>query len=153
MQIQIDPQKLLRYDLSVDDVLAAAQRATGVRGGGFIDTDKQRIVLKLEGQSLTAQEFAHTAMIRPGGTVGDLEVYLGDIARIVEAPAPAIGAASVMGKPAVVMNLWAQYGANTQDTTQRLDAALAELAPELARQGVVLRPDLFRAAHFIGTAV
>src|SRR5882672_7961738 len=81
MQLQIDPRKLVRYDLSVDDILSSAQRATGVRGGGFIDTDKQRIVLQLEGQSLTAEELAHTALIRQGSAAGDLDVYLGDVAR------------------------------------------------------------------------
>jgi CzcA family heavy metal efflux pump len=153
MQIQVDPQKLVRYDLSIDDVLATAQKATGVRGGGFIEADKRRVVLQLEGQSLAADELAHTALVHSGGAPGDISALIGDVARVVEAPAPAIGAASVMGKPAVVMNLWAQYGANTLETTRSIDQALADLGPALERQGVRLRPDLFRSANFVQTAV
>jgi CzcA family heavy metal efflux pump len=150
IQIQVKPEMLVQYDLSLDDILAAAQRATGVRGAGFIDTPKQRIVLQMEGQSLSAEELEHTSLSKPDGSVS---VMLGDVAHVVDAPAPAISAATVMGKPAVVMNIWTQYGANTLETTSRIDQALADLAPALERQGVAVRPDLFRSANFIQTAV
>jgi CzcA family heavy metal efflux pump len=150
IQIQVRPDKLVQYDLSIEDVLAVAQRATGVRGAGFIDTPKQRIVLQMEGQAVTAEELEHTSLTRPDGSVSAM---LGDVAHVVDAPAPAISAATVMGKPAVVMNVWAQFGANTLETTRNIDLALADLSPALARQGVTVRPDLFRSANFIQTAV
>ena len=53
LQVQFKPEQLVRYDLSVDDVLSAARRATAVRGAGFITTPNQRIVLVSQGQSLT----------------------------------------------------------------------------------------------------
>src|SRR6266478_8988278 len=49
IQFQFDPQRL-QYGVSVEGVVAAARRATGVRGGGFVDTPNQRIVLQTEGQ-------------------------------------------------------------------------------------------------------
>ncbi|MFX8246686.1 efflux RND transporter permease subunit, partial [Acinetobacter baumannii] len=35
LQIQVRPDQLARYQLGLNDVLAAAQKATGVRGAGF----------------------------------------------------------------------------------------------------------------------
>ena len=53
MQVQVRPERLLGYGLAIEDVLAAARRATGVRGAGFVETEAQRIVLRTEGQRLT----------------------------------------------------------------------------------------------------
>ncbi len=53
LQVQVLPQRLIQYNLTLGDVLAAARRATGVRGAGFMDTPNQRIVLRTEGQSIT----------------------------------------------------------------------------------------------------
>ena len=39
-------ERLLAYGLSIDDVLAAARRATEVRGSGYTETPNQRIVIR-----------------------------------------------------------------------------------------------------------
>ena len=51
LQVQIRPERLVKYALSMIDVINAARNATGVRGAGFIDNPNQRIVLQTEGQS------------------------------------------------------------------------------------------------------
>jgi CzcA family heavy metal efflux pump len=152
IQIQIRPERLVRFNLSLQDVLAAARRATGVRGGGFLDTGDRRIVLQVEGQSLSPEEISKIVLASPGSSF-PVNLTLGDVAKVVEAPEPPISGASVMNRPGVVLNLWGQYGANTLETTRKLEAALAALRPVLESQGVVLHPDLFRAANFIETAL
>ena len=42
-QIEVDPLKLLRYGLSMTQVLDAARQSTGVRGSGFLENANQRI--------------------------------------------------------------------------------------------------------------
>ncbi|WP_163413661.1 efflux RND transporter permease subunit, partial [Escherichia coli] len=49
MQVQVDPAKLMRYGLSVQDVIAAARLSTGVRGAGFIENNNQRIAVNADG--------------------------------------------------------------------------------------------------------
>lgn len=147
-QVQIRPEQLLKYDLSVDEVLAAAKQATGVRGGGFIDTPNQRIMLQSEGQSLTAQALAATVVRHQSAG----NVALGDIARVVVAPEPPIGASSIMGKPAVQLVISEQYGANTLQVTQNIELALAGIKSGLNAQNITLHAGLFRPANFITTA-
>lgn len=149
VQIQIRPQQLARYGLGINDVLTAARKATAVRGAGFIDTATQRIVFQSEGQSVTASQLAGTVLIAHGAA----RVTLGDVATVVEAPEPAIGAGLIDGKPGVVLNVMEQYHANTVDVTRGVEAALADMAPGLKAQGINLHPDLFRAANFIDTAM
>ena len=147
LQIQVRPERLAKYKLSVEDVLAAARQATGVRGAGFIDNANQRIVLQSEGQALAAEQIARTVLIHQDGG----NVTLGDVARVGAAPAPPVGAAAVMGKPAVQLVISDQYGANTLEVTQRIEQALADMRPGLTTQGVGL-DTVFRPADFIQIA-
>lgn len=149
LQIQVRPDRLVKYDLSIEDVLATARRATGITGAGFIDSENQRIVLRSEGQSLTGEQLAKTVLVHSGGA----NVTLGDVAKVVEAPSPPIGAAQVMGRPGAVMIVSAQYGANTIEVTRNLERAIKELRSALSEQGIELYPDLFRPASFIETAI
>jgi CzcA family heavy metal efflux pump len=149
LQVQVRPDLLIGHRLAVEDVLAAARRATAVRGAGFIENRNQRIVLQTQGQSLTADEMAKTVVLHEKGA----SVFLGDVARLVAAQEPPKGAGLINGQPGVVLLVEAQYGANTLQTTQKLDQALEELRPTLKAEGVTLHSDLFRPATFIDTAL
>jgi CzcA family heavy metal efflux pump len=148
-QIQFIPQGLIQYDLSLNQVLAAARDATGLRGAGFIDTANQRFIVHPEGESLTTSELANTVLVHHNGA----NVTLGQVANVVEGPEPPIGGALVDGKPGVIIKVTEQYGANTLDVTERLETALSELRPTLRRQGINLDDTLFRPANFIETSL
>lgn len=147
-QVQVNPERLVAYGLSMDDVLTAAGRATAVTGAGFIENDNQRIVLQSKGQSLTAEELAQSVVSQSHGAI----VRLGDLGRVVAAPEPPIGAASIMGETGVDLIVSSQFGANTLEVTRNVEQALKELRPSLAARDVTLHPNLFRPANFIETA-
>ncbi len=148
VQIQVHPDQLIRYNLSLSDVLAAAQKATGVRGAGFMDTKNQRVVFQTEGQSLKPDDIARTVLLSQGAS----SITLGNVADVVEAPEPPIGGASIQGKTGVILDVAEQYGANTVEVTKAVEAALRDLRPGLQAQGITLQADLFRPANFINTA-
>jgi len=148
-QVQISPRQLTQHDISVDQVLAAARQATGIRGAGFITTPNQRIILQSEGQAPTAGDLAHSVVLQQQGA----NLTLGDVAHVTVGAAPRLGAASVMAQPAVMLMISAQYGANTLNVTRGLDLALRALRPGLANQGIQIDSTLFRPARFIDTAL
>lgn len=149
IQIQLHPERLVRYGVALTDVLAAARNATGLRGAGVIDTHNQRIVLQSEGQVLDPHQLARTVVTSSANG----RVTLGDVADVVEAAQPPIGAAAIMGRPGVIINVTQQYGADTLTVTRGVDAALNDLRPALKAQGIELHDGLFRPANFIRTAV
>ncbi|MCK9189659.1 MULTISPECIES: efflux RND transporter permease subunit [Acidithiobacillus] len=149
LQIQVEPGKLVRFGLSFQDIVRAAQRATGVRGAGFLEDTNQRIAIRTEGQSITAPQLANVVILRRQGA----DLRLGDVAHVVAAPAPAIGGATIGGKQGVILNVEEQYGANTLAVTRALKDRLQQLGPVLTAQGVSLHPDLFRQASYIETAI
>ena len=147
-QIQVKPDQLLKYRLGLNQVLAAARLATGVRGAGFIETANQRMVLQPEGQPRAPDQLANVVLVHRAGA----SVRLGDVANVTTAQEPPIGAGLINGRPGVVMVVSSQYGAKTLDVTSRVDQSLRALQPTLAREGLVLK-SIFRPAYFIHTAV
>lgn len=145
LQVQIRPDDLLRYNLSIDDVLESARRATAITGAGFIETANQRVVFQSEGQSIDPDELARTVVTSANGA----SVLLKDVAHVLEAPEPPIGGATIMGEPGVVLLVSGQLGANTIDVTEGVEQALAALRPSIEKDGVELHADLFRPADFI----
>ncbi|MGC9291439.1 MAG: efflux RND transporter permease subunit [Acidobacteriaceae bacterium] len=148
LQIQYDPRKLLQYGLGLNDVLQASTLATGVRGAGFLENANQRLVVQSNGPRPTPTQIAQTVVLhQPNGNV-----QLGQVATVRLAAAPAFGAASVDGGPGVILNVIAQYGANTEEVTAAVNRALAELQPVMTQNGVQ-QNDLFQPEHFIRAAL
>ena len=148
-QLQINPDKLIQYQLSVQEVLNATSRATGVRGAGFIENSNQRILINSEGQSTSVNHLSQMTIAHRDG----VSISMSDIGQVIEHAAPAISAAAINGKPGVYLSVQGQLGANTKAVTEALEKALEELKPEVASQKMALYPQLFRPANFIETAI
>ncbi|TLY96938.1 MAG: efflux RND transporter permease subunit [Gammaproteobacteria bacterium] len=158
LQVQVEPRELNARDLAFGDVVAAVRSATGVRGGGFIETPNQRVLIESRGQTLDVAALgaavvpvAAPAPAAPAGTA--LPLRLRDFATVTDGVAPKFGDTLIMGRLGVLLNLSSQYGANTLIVTRAVEAALAELAPALRSRGVTLYPGLHRPANFIENAL
>ncbi len=148
LEVRVRPDALAARNLSLDDVIKAAQSSTTLTGGGFIDTSEQRILVEPRAQAATPTDIAATPIPGNGAIV-----HIGDVAEVVEAPAPDFGDAVIMGKPGVLIALSSQYGANTLKVTRDVEAALRELEPAARSQGIVMTTGLHRPANFIETAL
>ena len=110
--------------------------------------NNQRVVIQTEGQSITPDQLGEAVLINQDRT----SVRLKDVAHVLWAPAPAIGAALIQGKPGVIVQVSTQFGANAVQVTAGVDHALKDLRTVLASEGIILHPGLFRAASFVQTA-
>ncbi len=149
-QVQVHPDLLLAHHLTLTDVLAAGRLASGVRGAGFIDTPNQRIILQTEGQTLTIAALGNIVV---AAGAGGGPVRLRDVATVAEGAEPKFGDALIMGRPGVLLTMLSQYGSNTMDVTRDLEAALGNLKPLLATEGITLYPALHRPATFIESSL
>ncbi|HEX3720471.1 MAG TPA: efflux RND transporter permease subunit [Verrucomicrobiae bacterium] len=145
IQIQLHPERLLAFDLSVQEALDAARNATGVRGAGFIETPEQRINIQTDGQSLNPQMLAQVVVAHHEGR----SVRLGDVASVVDGAAPKAGDALIMGESGILVTAGGQYGANTMEVTKGLERALDEMKPAFESEGIEYVPSLHRPARFI----
>jgi CzcA family heavy metal efflux pump len=145
-QIQVHPDQLVARNLTVEDVLAAARLASGVRAAGFIETANERVLLQTEAPEVTAAALGNIVV---SAGAGGLPVRLRDVATVARGAEPKFGDCLVQGGPGVLMTMLSSYGANTMETTRALEAALADLKPVFERQGIKLYPALQRPATFI----
>lgn len=149
LQIQVLPDRLAAFGLSITDVLAAARASTGIRGAGFVESAAQRIVLQTQGQALTAGELGEVVLAHSNGVT----VRMKDAARVADGAEPKVGDAAIDGTPGVMIEVSGQYGSNTLDVTAALAKALDEMRPAIAAQGIVLHDRVFRPADFIETSI
>ena len=149
LQIQLQPERLVAFGISVQDVVNAARAGTGVRGAGFVETTQQRIVIQSEGQSLSAAQLAEVVVAHHDGR----SVRLRDVAKVLDAAEPMFGSALINGEPGILLTMTGQYGANTMQVTEAAEAALEELRLGLHAAGLKYIPHLHRPATFIENAI
>jgi ABC-type transporter Mla MlaB component len=128
MQIKVDPQRLLEFQITLADIIKAAGEATGIRGAGYIETSNQRLLVAAEGQFSDPAVLGATVIKGSGGDA----VRLRDVAEISKAASPKFGDALIQGKPGVLLAMTSQYATNTLDVTRRVEAALEKAALRFA---------------------
>jgi CzcA family heavy metal efflux pump len=149
LQVQVEPEKMIKYGISLLQVEEAVKKATGVRGNGFIENQNQRIVINTEGQATTPEKLAMVALLHKNGQT----IRLGDIGKVVEGAVPSISAAAINEETGVYLSVQGQLGANTHGVTLAIEKALQELKPTLQAENVTLHEGLFRPANFIEVAI
>jgi len=145
LQVQVQPDRLRQYGLSLQEVTDAASQATGIVGAGYVESANQRIQLHTDGQPRTAADLAKIVVAHREGA----SVTLGDVADVAIGAAPNISGAQINGEPGVVMMVIGQYGASTQAVTRDVEKVLDEFKSLLASRGIELHADLFRPANYI----
>ena len=149
ISVELQPKILSDLGVNSETVATAVRAALAAHAGGFIEAGGTRFEIEPNAVPVTAETLAELPLSLSTGS----RIKIGDVARVFDSPSPAFGDAIIMGKPGVLMPLASQYGANTLATTHRVEAVLAQMAPELEAKGIVLHATLHRPANFIETAL
>jgi multidrug efflux pump len=123
VRVRADPARLAAYGLSMEDVrnAVAAANVNGAKGG--FDGPRQAIALGANDQ-ITSPDAYRTLVIawRNGAAV-----RLSDVGSVVGGLENTRAAASFQGRPAVILDVQRQPGANIVETVARIRAALPQL--------------------------
>jgi Cu/Ag efflux pump CusA len=158
LQVQVDPARLMRNSVTLDQVLRTSANALWVSPltfveastpglGGFIDTTNQRIEIQHNQPIKTAADLAKVTI---EGTEGR-GLRLGDVAQIVEDHQILIGDAIVKDSPSLMLVVERFPGTKVSEVTRDVEAALDELRP--ATPGLEMDTTVYRPATFIDTMV
>ena len=147
-QIQVNPDKLKEYDITLDQVLKAAEEANKNFSGGFFEQYSQQYTIRGIGRAYSVKDLEQSVVIERD----NLPVTIGDVADVTIAAKQKIGDASVNADPAVIISIQKQPGANTLELTERVDQTLAQIEQSLP-EGYTINTHLFRQADFISLAV
>ena len=147
-QVIAHPDQLRANNIRVNELLDAVRGASQNTSAGVYVEGPQEFVLQTIGRARTPQEIGDSVI----ALRGDRSVLIRDIADVREGAALKRGEGSRNGKPAVIVGVQKQPGANTVELTARLDRELDALQRDLPR-GMTIDRRIFRQADFIDVAV
>ncbi|KAF0179794.1 MAG: CzcA family heavy metal efflux protein [Limisphaerales bacterium] len=147
-QVVINPTALQAHGVTLNQVVRALEEANENVSAGIINERGAEWLVTGVGRVRSLEDIGATTVAAREG-VPTLVRDLGEV-RVGEAQKR--GEGSAMGKPAVLLGIQKQPGANTLELTKRLDAALADISAKLPA-GMKLKTDIFRQADFISVSV
>ena len=147
-QVEVDPSKLLDYQLSLDEVVTAVSKASANSSGGFLLRPHKEYLIRGRGRIQTTRELARSVVTVRGNT----PILLEQVAEVKVGAATKRGDGSFNMKPAVVATIQKQPNANTLEVTRSIETTLAELQRTLP-DDVVIDTKAFQQADFINRAV
>ena len=149
LQIQVDPIQMQRFNLTLNEIIEAATRASVIQGGGFVENTNQRITLQVTGQPSSPEQFGKIIVKREQGR----NITLGEVSTIRYAPEPPISAAQIGGKTGIVLMVIGQYGANTLTVSRQVEQMLQEFEPVFKNEAITFYEHLFRPADYIERSI
>jgi CzcA family heavy metal efflux pump len=147
-QVVAHPDALRANNVTLTELLSAVRGASQNTSAGVYTEGAQEYVLEAVGRARTPEEIGETVV----ALRGERSVLVHDVADVREGGAFKRGEGSRNGKPAVIVGIQKQPGANTIEVTGRLDQALDTLQHELPA-GITIDRRIFRQADFIEVAV
>ena len=147
-QVVAHPDQLRANNISVNELLEGVRGASENTSAGIYMEGPQEYVLQTIGRVRTPDEIGDSVI----ALRGDRPVLVRDIADVREGAAIKRGEGSRNGRPAVIVGVQKQPGANTVELTARLDQHLDELQRELPA-GMTIDRRIFRQSDFIEVAV
>jgi len=147
-QVLVDPELLLRYGLTIHDVETAVQASNSNATGGYLNQGVNELLVRALGRIHTVADLEAVVV----KSSGDRPVVLGQVARVAEGPQVKRGDAAVNGRPAVILVISKQPGADTRRLTDDVTAALGGLQAALPAD-VRLNPELYQQKTFIDLSI
>lgn len=127
-QVQIDPQKLLKYNLSLRDVIEAVEKNNANAPGGYIEHKQEQYVVVGEGLAKSITDIENIIVRAKEG----VPIFVRDVAEVKEGAAIRQGAATLNGKTEIVAGMTMMLkGENARLVTERIKERVKEIEKNL----------------------
>ena len=143
-QVLVSPEKLKAYNVSLKEVEEALRQSNRNTSAGFLVTGGQEYLIQGIGRAADLESIGQTVVV----VRGSQPVLVAHIGEVQVGAALKRGEGSHNGKPAVILGIQKQPGANTLELTRLLDAVLDDVQQSLP-EGMTIAKHIFRQADFI----
>ena len=154
-QIQLDPERMRHYGVTLGQVLGATRGMNLNANGGVIYEYGNEYIVRGLTATTNTELLGKTVVKSTTDSDGSLAapVLLEDVADVrIGAQTPKLGLASERGKPAVLLTVTKQPATSTLELTGKLEAALQDLQKNLPPD-VKVSTDIFRQSRFIESSI
>jgi len=129
IHVQVDPDRLRSYNLTVTDVFNALKQQNLEMPGGNLNAGSRELTVRTTGKVIDAPQFNEITIAIRGGHV----IKVKDIGYAEDSSEEPRTAARLDGLPAVTLTIAKQSGMNTVETADAIKERLNELAPTLPK--------------------
>ncbi len=136
-EVQVDADRMVAYNVSLQQIIAALERNNAAIGGGYIEHHGEQRIIRGEGLIETLRDVENIVVTTtPDGT----PVYIRNIGRVTFAPRIRQGAVTRDGQGEIVTGVVMMLmGENSRTVAQRVRAKLEEIQKTLP-PGVTVEP-------------
>jgi CzcA family heavy metal efflux pump len=147
-QVLVDADALVKFGVTLGEVEQALQNSNANATGGYLDESGHELLVRSLGRLQSVEEFSNI-VVRPSV---ERPVLLGQVARVVEAPQVKRGDAAVNGKPAVMIVVSKQPGADTRQLTDRVVRSIRAIQRALPAD-IRFNTDVYQQKTFIDLSI
>lgn len=154
-QIQLDPERMRHYGVTLGQVLGATRGMNLNANGGVIYEYGNEYIVRGLTATTNTELLGKTVVKSATDSNGSpsAPILLEDVADVrIGAQTPKLGLASERGKPAVLLTVTKQPATSTLELTGKLEAALQDLQKNLPPD-VKVSTDIFRQSRFIESSI
>jgi multidrug efflux pump len=130
VRVDYDPNALARAGLSPEDLRNAIFSANANQPKGFIDDGPRRLQIYTNDQARTADDYRNLVVAVRNGAI----IRLSDVAKVTDSQEDVRVLGLANGKPAIVVRITRQPGANMIATVDRIRALLPQLRNQMPSQ-------------------
>lgn len=148
-QIQLIPEKMKHFNVTLDEVTAATESFNDNATGGIVYDYGNEYIIKGDINSRSVEDIGNSVIRSDAGGI----VLLSDIADIVTgAKLPRTGTASVKGTPSVLLTVTKQPATGTIGLTETIENELQKLSHTMPSD-IKVTTDIFRQSDFIDNSI
>ncbi len=146
-QVLVDPAKLKAFNVTLEEVTAAAKGANVNAAGGFLINPDQEIVIRGLGRIESIEQLGNSAIAARNGS----PILLKDVADVRIGAALKRGDGSLNGQAAIAVMVNKQPQYDTPTVTKAIEKAMEEVKAGLPKDVKVI--ETFRQNNFIDAAI
>ena len=147
-QVQLDPERMLAYRISVEDVRQALETSNRNVPGAFVQQSGSELVVEALGRIKTLDDIKKTLIVNRNG----VPITIANIATVAFGGEIKRGDGAFNNNNAVVGTISKAFGADTVTTTNKVERALEDIRSSLPKD-IILKTNVFRQANFIESAI
>jgi HME family heavy-metal exporter len=147
-QVLVNPESLLTYGVTLENVEQALQESNANATGGYLNRGSQELLVRSLGRIHTVSDL-QSVVVKADS---QRPVLLGQVARVAEAAQVKRGDAAVNGRPAVILTITKQPGADTRRLTDQITEALEDLKATLP-DDIRVNAEIYQQSVFINLGI
>jgi len=142
-QVQLHPERLAAFDLTLDEVFEAIEQNNANSGGAYIVKNGEQYLIRGEGLVGTLEDLGNIVVAT---TDDGTPIYVRQVADVSFAPMVRQGAVTRDGRGEAVTGIVMMLmGANSRQVVEDVKHTLADMKPQLSKLGVEVDPFYDRA--------